>query len=293
MVDSTPDATDRAVQRAERLRELHRPGEPLVLVNVWDVLGARVVAAQGARAVATASWAMSAAAGRSDGEGLDLSENLTVVARIAAAVDLPVTGDLERGYGRTPEHVATSVLRLLTAGAVGCNIEDSLVQLGRPSAGSGLRPVAEQVQRLAAARAAGRRAGVPLVLNARTDVVARGGEVDDAVRRGLAYLDAGADCVFVLGVHDLPDVRRLADAFEGRLNVLGRPGMPSIAELADAGVCRISIGSSGPGIAYAAFGRAAAQLLAGGDYLPEQALVLPTGDHDAAQDDAAELPTGR
>src|SRR5665648_802883 len=116
MVDSTQDATDRAVQRAERLRELHRPGEPLVLVNVWDVLGARVVAAQGARAVATASWAMSAAAGRPDGEGLDLSENLTVVARIAAAVDLPVTGDLERGYGRTPEHVATSVLRLLTAG---------------------------------------------------------------------------------------------------------------------------------------------------------------------------------
>src|SRR5665647_2764275 len=169
MVDSTQDATDRAVQRAERLRELHRPGEPLVLVNVWDVL---------------------------------------------------------------------------------------------------------------------------LVLNARTDVVARGGEVDDAVRRGLAYLGAGAECVFVLGVHDLPDIRRLADAFEGRLNVLGRPGMPSIAELADAGVCRVSIGSSGPGIAYAAFGRAAAQLLAGGDYLPEQALVLPTGDHDA-QDDAAELPTGR
>src|SRR5665648_1162667 len=127
MVDSTPDATDRAVQRAERLRELHRPGEPLVLVNVWDVLGERGVAAQGARAVATASWAMSAAAGRPDGEGLDLSENLTVVARIAAAVDLPVTGDLERGYGRTPEHVAASVLRLLTAGAVGCNIEDSLV----------------------------------------------------------------------------------------------------------------------------------------------------------------------
>src|SRR5665648_750105 len=135
MVDSTQDATDRAVQRAERLRELHRPGEPLVLVNVWDVLGARVVAAQGARAVATASWAMSAAAGRPDGEGLDLSENLTVVARIAAAVDLPVTGDLERGYGRTPEHVASSVLRLLTAGAVGCNIEDSLVRLGQPSAG--------------------------------------------------------------------------------------------------------------------------------------------------------------
>src|SRR5665811_1108805 len=204
----------------------------------------RVVAAQGARAVATASWAMSAAAGRPDGEGLDLGENLTVVARIAAAVDLPVTGDLERGYGRTPEHVASSVLRLLTAGAVGCHIEDSLVQLGRPDAGSGLRPVAEQVQRLAAAREAGRRAGVHLVLNARTDAVARGGEVDDAVRR-------------------------LADAFDGRLNVLGRPGMPSIAELADAGVCRISIGSTGPGIAYAAFGRAAAQLLAGGDYLPE------------------------
>ena len=93
-------------------------------------------------------------------------------------------------------------------------------------------------------------------------------------------------------MHDLPDIRRLADAFDGRLNVLGRPGMPSIAELADAGVCRISIGSTGPGIAYAAFGRAAAQLLAGGDYLPEQAMVLPTGGDDARDDDA-ELPTGR
>jgi 2-methylisocitrate lyase-like PEP mutase family enzyme len=261
--------------RAHRLRELHRPGDPLILVNVWDVAGARVVAAAGAQAVATASYAMSAAAGRPDGEGLDLKENLAIVGRIAEAVDVPVTGDLERGYGRTAEHVAASVLRLVTAGAVGCNLEDSVVPLGEAAPGSGIRPLDQQVERLRAARTAGERAGVPLVINARTDALARGGTLDEVVERGLTYLDAGADCVFVLGVQALPDVARLAEAFDGRLNVLGRPGMPSVAELSAAGVCRISIGSSGIGITHAALSRAAAQLLAGGEYLADQSYVLP------------------
>jgi len=263
------------VARAERLRALHVPGDPLVLVNVWDVLGARVVAAQGGAAIATASWAIAAALGLPDGEAMSLADNLTLVSRIAAAVDLPVTADLERGYASAPEDVMASVGRLVASGAVGCNLEDSLVAIGASSADSGLRPVDEQCARLASARRAGERMGIPLVLNARTDAMARGGSLDDAVARGLAYLAAGADCVFVVGALALPDVAALAEAFDGRLNVLGRPGQPSLADLAAAGVCRVSIGSSGPGVAYAAFARAAAQLLAGGDYVPDQAYRLP------------------
>lgn len=265
------------VALADRLRALHVPGDPLVLVNVWDVLGARVVEAAGAHAVATASWAMSAALGLPDGEGMSLTDNLAVVAHIVGAVDVPVTADLERGYGATPDDVAAAVGRLLATGAVGCNIEDSLVELGRSAdpGGDPLRAVDDQCARLAAARTAGVRTGVPLVLNARTDAHARGVALPDVVARGRAYLDAGADCVFVVGRTALRDVAALAEAFDGRLNVLGRPGQPSIAELATAGVARVSIGSSGPGVAYGALARAAGQLLTRGDYLADQAFSFP------------------
>lgn len=271
-----PAAPDQ-VALAERLRALHVPGDPLVLVNVWDVLGARVVEAAGARAIATASWAMSASLGLPDGEGMVLTDNLAVVGRIARAVAVPVTADFERGYGATPENVACAVARLLATGAVGANIEDSLVELGRtaPDGVDPLRPVDDQCARLAAARGAGERMGVPLVLNARTDAHARGVALPDVVARGRAYLDAGADCVFVVGRTSLRDVAVLAEAFDGRLNVLGRPGQPSIAELTTAGVARISIGSSGPGVAFAALARAAGQLLTRGDYLEDQAFAFP------------------
>ncbi len=264
-----------AVALAQRLRALHVPGEPLVLVNVWDVAGARVVAAARARAIATASYAIAASLGLPDGEGMALADNLAVVGRVAAAVRVPVSADLERGYGTTPDDVAASVTALLATGAVGCNLEDSLVGLGEPADGSGLRAVEDQVERLRAARRAAERAGVPLVLNARTDVMGRGGSVDETITRGLAYLEAGADCVFVVGTVSLPDVRCLADAFGGRLNVLGRPGMATIGELAAAGVCRVSIGSSGIGITHGGLHRAAGQLLARGDYLADQSFALP------------------
>ena len=260
---------------ASRLRALHVPGDPLILVNVWDVAGARVVAASGAKAIATASYAISASLGLPDGEGMDLADNLAVVGRVATAVDVPVSADLERGYGTTPDDVDATVRALLATGAVGCNLEDSLVGLGEAGTGTGLRDVGEQVERLRVAREAGDRAGVPLVINARTDVMGRGGSVDEAITRGLAYLVAGADCVFVVGTVSLPDVVRLAGAFDGRLNVLGRPGMPTIAELATAGVCRISIGSSGIGITHGALSRAAGRLLGRGDYLPDQAFSMP------------------
>lgn len=264
------------VARAQHLRQLHRPGEPLILVNVWDVAGARVVAAAGGPAVATASYAMSAALGLPDGEGMALEDNLAMVARMVAAVGVPVSADLERGYGATPADVGATVTQLLATGAVGCNIEDSLVPLGLGAAGSGLRPVDEQAARIAAARQAADAAGIPVVLNARTDAFGRGAGMDETVARGRAYLAAGADCVFVVGKVPLPDVARLAKAFEGRLNVLGRPGQPSFADLAAAGVCRISTGSTGIGITHAALERAARQLLTGGDYLSDQGYALPS-----------------
>ena len=280
--DTAPADTDRTITAdqpalAARLRALHTPGDPLVLVNVWDVLGARVVEAAGARAIATASWAVSASLGLPDGEGMGLADNLAVVGRIARAVAVPVTADLERGYGATPDDVAAAIARLLATGAVGANIEDSVVELGKPAPDGvdPLRPVDDQCARLAAAREAGERMGVPLVLNARTDAHARGAALPDVVARGRAYLDAGADCVFVVGRTALRDVAAFAEAFDGRLNVLGRPGQPSIAELTSAGVARISIGPSGAGVAYAALARAAGQLLTRGDYLDDQAFGFP------------------
>ena len=257
------------VEKAERLRALHRPGHPLVLVNVWDAAGARVVAAQPeVAAIATASWSVAAAHGLPDGEQLARDDALLAVARVVAAVGLPVTADVERGYGQTPEQVGRTIGLLLATGAVGCNLEDSLGDAGP------VRPVDEQVARLEAARASAAAAGVPLVLNARTDVLVAGGTVDEAEERGRAYLAAGADCVFVLGASGLPTVRRLAEAFDGRLSVMAGPDSPSIPELASAGVARVSFGPGPMGAAYAELGRVARQLVAGGAY-PETMRFRP------------------
>ncbi|NHC12333.1 isocitrate lyase/PEP mutase family protein [Motilibacter deserti] len=264
MISALNDPHRRAAlaEKARRLRDLHRPGDPLVLVNVWDAAAARVVAAQpGVAAIATGSWSIAAAHGVADGEQLPLADAIAAIGRVAAAVPLPVTADLEKGYGEAPEDVARTVGLLLAAGAVGCNLEDSLGDDEGP-----LRPVEEQVRRLQAVRAAAEAVGVPLVLNARTDVLAGGGDVDEAAARGRAYLEAGADCVFVLGVADLPTVRRLSEEFEGRLSVLAHPAMPSLAELAGAGAARISFGPGPMGAAYAELGRVAGQLTGRGAY---------------------------
>ena len=183
-------------EKAEELRRLHAAPEPLVLVNVWDAASARVVAAApGCRAIATASWSIAAAHGFPDGEEIPLDAMLEAVGVVARAVDLPVTADLERGYG----DAGATVARAIEAGAVGCNLEDT-------DGAGGLRPVEEHAAAVAAARAAGEAAGVPLVINARTDVYLRVIPPDErvvaAIERGAAYLDAGADCVFIPGVRD-------------------------------------------------------------------------------------------
>lgn len=229
-----------------------------MLVNAWDAASARVIAsAPGCRAVATASWAVAAAHGAPDGEVMGREAMLAAVARIAAAVELPVTADLEAGYGEDPHAVGETVGAAIAAGAVGCNLED------------GRRDPAEHAARVAAAVAAGGAAGVEVVVNARTDVYLLGlGEPDArlaaALARGRAYADAGAACVFVPGVGDLGEIERLVEGMGAPVGVLGSAGGPTVAELAGAGVARVSYGPGPMGIAMAALARAAEALLSEG-----------------------------
>jgi 2-methylisocitrate lyase-like PEP mutase family enzyme len=248
------------VARAEELRRLHADPAILVLVNVWDAASARTVASvPGCRAIATASWAIAAAHGVADGEAIGRAAMLDAVATVAGAVELPVTADLEGGYGATPEEVGETVTRAIAAGAVGCNLEDG-IQDGRQ-----LRCAEDATARIAAARAAADAAGVPIVINARTDTYLRG--IDDpeaAILRGQAYARAGADCVFVPGVTDAATIRALVEGIDAPVSVLARPGAPSVSELQELGVARVSFGPGPMGVALAALARTASDLLAGG-----------------------------
>ncbi|MGW3073578.1 MULTISPECIES: isocitrate lyase/PEP mutase family protein [unclassified Kitasatospora] len=254
-------AADRSVRRekAGLLRELHRPGEPLVLANAWDVPSARLVAGAGARAVATASASVSWSLGSADGGGADREQVLARTAQIVRAVDLPVTADLEGGYADSAAGVGETVAGLLATGAVGVNLEDEG------------RPLEEAAERIAAARAAADAAGVPLFVNARTDVFLRGigapeGRLDEAVRRLRAYVEAGADGVFAPGVSDPETIAALVEAVPAPLNVLAGPGAPAVAELAKLGVARISLGPGLAEVAYAAVRRAAEEVYGSGTF---------------------------
>ena len=248
-------------ERAAEFRRLHQ-GRVLVLPNVWDAASARLVEQAGARAVATTSGGVAWSLGAPDGGGLSRQLAIDAVRRIAAAVALPVSADIESGFGATPNDVAETVRLVLDAGAVGINLED---------AGSPLRDVAEQADRIAAARAAADAAGVPLFVNARTDVYLAGvgeepGRLAETVRRAGAYAAAGADGIFVPGVVDPAVLRKLADAVPLPLNAMAGPGAPPVAELAALGVRRVSVGTAIAQAAYGAARRAAVELLAAGTY---------------------------
>ena len=252
--------------KAEVLRSLHVPGRPLVLANVWDAGSAVVTARAGAPALATTSAGLAWSLGAADGDRIDRDVALAAVARIAASVDVPVSADVERGFGADATGVAETVRGVLDAGAVGINLEDSTSDRSAP-----LRPVAEAAGRVAAARAAADERGVPLYVNARTDVfLGRIGEPETrlaaTLERAAAYLAAGASGVFVPGVTDLETVTALAKAIGAPLNVLAGPGAPTVAELAAAGVARVSLGSSVTLAAYALAERATRELLETGTY---------------------------
>jgi 2-methylisocitrate lyase-like PEP mutase family enzyme len=212
---------------SETLRALHRPGRPLILANAWDAASARAVRAAGFPAVATSSAAVALSLGYADGEATPVEEMLDAVARIARAVDVPVTADLERGYGLPP---AQLVERLLATGAVGCNLEDSDPRT------KALIDVDGQADFLAAVRAA---AGADVVINARVDTYLRGAR-DQTAERVRRYLDAGADCAYPIGASEPDDIAALARL--GTVNVLFTPATPAIGELARLDVARISFG---------------------------------------------------
>jgi 2-methylisocitrate lyase-like PEP mutase family enzyme len=223
-------------RHAETLRALHHTDEPLVLPNAWDVPSARSVEPAGFPAVATTSAGVAATLGYPDGQVIPADVMFSAIARIAAAVEVPVTADVEAGYGLgAPELIE----RLLTAGAVGLNLEDS-----DRDGDESLVPVETHAQRVADVKAAGRAAGVDVVVNARVDVYVRQAEpaLELALERATAYVEAGADCVFPILVRDEDDIVALVAA-SGTVNVYWREGWPSIARLGELGVRRISFGS--------------------------------------------------
>jgi 2-methylisocitrate lyase-like PEP mutase family enzyme len=235
------------MSRAEQFRLLHRAPPLLVLPNAWDVASARVFAAlPGCTAIATSSAAVARSLGWEDGEQAPVEEMLRVVERIAAAVDVPVTADLEAGYGDPPRTAAAA----LAAGAAGMNLEDSRADV--------LIPLERQVEMIRAVRAA----APELVLNARVDAFLAGnGDVSEAVERGNAYLAAGADCVYPIAApFDL--VGALAAGIDGPVNILVSPHDPPLVELERFGVVRVTFGSGLASVALDQAARLAASALA-------------------------------
>ncbi len=254
---------------AAQFRALHTAGAGniLVLPNAWDAMSARLIEAAGAQAIATTSAGISWALGHPDGQGLTRDAMAAAVRVIVDAVRVPVTADVESGYGTgTPEDVAETVRAVLVAGAVGLNLEDA------PGVNGALVLDADvQAARIAAGRAAAQAAGVDLFINARTDIYLKkvGDEstrFEETVRRARLYLAAGADGIFVPGVSDAPTIQKLAAAVGAPLNVIGGPGVPTVPELRALGVARVSVG---PGLARAVMAqirKTATEVLGAGTY---------------------------
>lgn len=226
---------------AELLASLHVKGRPLVLYNAWDAGSAVAIRDSGSPVIATSSWAVAAAQGYGDGESMPFAFVEQVIARIASTVDVPVTVDVEGGYGDDPEVCAANVARLMDHGVVGINFEDRIVH------GKGLHGVNVQCARIAAIRSMANARGVPLFINARTDLFLGTGikppeGMTEAKERAAAYARAGASGFFVPGLVDLDAIRELCDTTDLPLNVMVMPELPHVRELADAGVARISHG---------------------------------------------------
>jgi 2-methylisocitrate lyase-like PEP mutase family enzyme len=230
-------------QLARNFHQLHVKGDPVVLYNCWDPGSAKIIAAAGAKAMATGSWPVAAAFGFADGENIPFDLALGNISRIVAAVNLPVTMDIEGGYGVEPEKVAQSVRQAIEAGAVGFNFEDQIV------GGEGLHSIETQTKRVVAAAAAVKASGIPAFLNARTDLFLKAKPeahdtalLDQAIERAKAYEQAGANGFFAPGLGDATLIGKLTEATALKVNVMAFPHVPPRAELAKLGIARISYG---------------------------------------------------
>jgi 2-methylisocitrate lyase-like PEP mutase family enzyme len=252
-------------EKAEDFRALHHGKRMLVLPNGWDVPSARVFEDAGFPAIATSSAGMLVSLGYPDGEVIGRDEFVFAVGRIARVLSVPLSADVVAGFGKTTKDVLTTVRAILKTGAVGINIEDFT------HATKKLYPIERQVENVKAIRKLGETKGIPLVINARTDALRyaegdEGARFKEAIRRAVAYRDAGADCVYPMGLVDAASIANFVKALDFPINVMVRKGLPPISELERLGVARVSFG---PSPSYAAMGllkRAALEVLEKGTY---------------------------
>lgn len=230
-------------QKAEQFRALHVPGTPLVLFNIWDAGSAKAIAKTGAKALATSSWSVADANGFADGERTPLNLVIDNLRRIVDATDLPVTCDLESGYGQAPEAVGATIALAINAGAIGCNLEDSFPVTGK------LRETTDQAERIRHARRKADASGPHFFINARSDVFFQRAAdqhdestVSQAIGRAQAYAEAGADGLFVPGLADINLIARLAKESPLPVNIMVSDTTPPVRVLADHGVARVSYG---------------------------------------------------
>jgi len=252
-------------EKARTFRALHHRRRLLVLPNAWDVPSARVFEDAGFPAVATSSAGLMVSLGYPDGEEMPREELASAVQRIANRLSIPISADVVSGYGPAPRAVAATVRRMIAAGAVGINIEDLETSSGK------LYPAMLQAQKIESIRRLGNSMGIPIVINARTDALrhSAGSELErlrEAIRRSIVYRDAGADCVYPMGLTDADSVGTFVRALDCPVNVMIRAGLPPLKKLEALGVKRVSFG---PSASYAALGllkRASEEILKRGTY---------------------------
>jgi 2-methylisocitrate lyase-like PEP mutase family enzyme len=252
--------------QAESFRARHRRKPILLLPNAWDAISARLLVAAGFDAIATTSAGVAWALGYADGQKAPWREVVEMTARIVRVAGVPVTADIEQGYGDTPDGLARSIGEIVGAGVVGVNLEDGLKGGAAP-----LRSIEDAAARIRAARAAATAAGVPIVINGRTDLYLLGAgdaasRFEESVARGKAYLAAGADCVYPIGLADPAVIPRFVQAVGGPVNIMAASGVPSLAELEALGVARVTTASGLTRISMTATRRAAEELRATGRF---------------------------
>jgi 2-methylisocitrate lyase-like PEP mutase family enzyme len=228
--------------RAAAFRAMHRGPKTLVLPNAWDCLSARIFEQAGFPAIATTSGGIAAVFGYPDGQKISAREMLQMCGRIAETISLPVTADLESGYGTTPDQIAETMRDAMSCGIVGANLED-----GR-GPGQPLADAVFQVEAIRAIRAVAKSSGMDFVLNARVDVFLYGSGDDasrfkEAIRRAHAYRDAGADCIFLMRLTDREIIRRIVPEIGCPVNIMAGHGAPSVSELEQLGVARVTFGT--------------------------------------------------
>jgi 2-methylisocitrate lyase-like PEP mutase family enzyme len=232
-------------EKAELFKSLHIKGSPLILFNIWDAGSAKAIEQAGAKAIATGSWSVAAANGFDDGEKIPIELVFANLERIVGSVDLPVTLDFEGGYATNIAQLKENIRGLIAAGGIGLNFEDRIV------GGDGLHSIEDQSARIEAIRDAADTAGIPLYINARTDVFLQTypakhdeAQVEQALERAAAYAKAGASGLFAPGLRDPNLIKKLCEASSLPVNILVLPDTPATKTMAELGVARISYGAS-------------------------------------------------